>query len=445
MKHTYKTLFAIGLAGFMLSCSHKAMKEEALNTDQTPLSAEQIQNTEQLARQAYTFGYPLVLMDTARQANAENSKAWIDLSHGPVVISVPEMGKRFYVGNLFNGWSELTTVIGTRTTGNHKANFVVVGPNWSGDLPANMQVIQSATNLAWFPVQIDSFGKKDAAAARRLQQQFKITALEQWNEAKAINRDISNDAAAEVSNVPIPSDQVFAMDAATFYGKLCQLMIENPPAVADSPLMLQLQSLGIQPTANFDMSKLPVSVQQALIFSVSNSKDYIMAREGELAPSEAINGWSIHTNTASFGTDYDRRAFVALTDLGAGDAKDIMTFTTSTDNLGQKLNGQFRYQISFDKGQLPPVKASWALLTSGTQLMLGSRSHLKRQADGSTTLYIQSQTTAKARHTNWLKAPSDDFQLSLQLYFPKQQAVDLKWEPPTVERVIETSPLVMAN
>lgn len=448
----YRAGIALLLAGFMLSCSHKTMKEQALTVK--PMSDEQasnIENVDQLAREAYTFGYPLVLMDSTRQISSSVSSGawsgeWMDLSEGPMVISVPEMVKRFYSGNLFNGWADLTTVIGTRTTGNHKADFVVVGPNWTGDLPANMTVIESSTNLAWFPVQIESAGgKKETAKITQLRKGFKITPLTQWTGESTLDRSIASNAKSELDTEHSPSDQVFAMDAATFYGRLCHLMVTNPPDVADSPLMLQLRALGIQPTENFDLAKLPPQVRQALISSTENSKDFILAHEGDLGPSEAINGWTIHTNMTNFGTDYDRRAFVAATALGAGSTQDVMNYTISNDNLGQKMNGQYRYQINFDKGQLPPVKASWTLTSSGTQLMLGSHSHLRRNADGTVTLYIQRQPVTKARRANWLKAPKDDFQLSLQLYWPKQSAVDMKWEPPMVERVTETSPLVMAT
>ena len=44
-----------------------------------------------------------------------------------------------------------------------------------------------------------------------------------------------------------PIEQMQAMSAVTFFNHLARLMVDNPPAAADGPMMVKLQRLGIRP------------------------------------------------------------------------------------------------------------------------------------------------------------------------------------------------------
>jgi hypothetical protein len=47
---------------------------------------------------------------------------------------------------------------------------------------------------------------------------------------------------------------------------------------------------------------------------------------------------------------------------------------------------------------------------------------MKKNADGSLTLYIQKDSPGKAKEANWLPAPNGAIYLVLRLYWPKTQA-----------------------
>ena len=46
------------------------------------------------------------------------SLAWIDLSNGPITISIPESKDRYYMMPILDAWTNVIFSIGTRTTGN---------------------------------------------------------------------------------------------------------------------------------------------------------------------------------------------------------------------------------------------------------------------------------------------------------------------------------------
>jgi hypothetical protein len=63
---------------------------------------------------------------------------------------------------------------------------------------------------------------------------------------------------------------------------------------------------------------------------------------------------------------------------------------------------------------------------------------MKKNADGSLTLYIQKDSPGKAKEANWLPAPNDTIYLILRLYWPKDTSPSVlpagegTWKPPGI-------------
>jgi hypothetical protein len=74
-----------------------------------------------------------------------------------------------------------------------------------------------------------------------------------------------------------------------------------------------------------------------------------------------------------------------------------------------------------------PAKAEWPNLPG-----------VKKNADGSLTLYIQKDSPGADRQANWLPAPNDTIYLVMRLYWPKTEAPSIlpagdgTWQPPAV-------------
>ena len=60
---------------------------------------------------------------------------------------------------------------------------------------------------------------------------------------------------------------------------------------------------------------------------------------------------------------------------------------------------------------------------------------LKRDADGGVTLIIQNESPGKDKESNWLPAPKGPFAMYMRLYWPKEGALDGKWQAPALKRV----------
>ena len=59
---------------------------------------------------------------------------------------------------------------------------------------------------------------------------------------------------------------------------------------------------------------------------------------------------------------------------------------------------------------------------------------LKRDADGGITLYIRNDSPGQERESNWLPAPKGPFFLIMRLYWPKEAALNGKWQAPPLHR-----------
>jgi len=437
--------------------------------------AEQVQ----LISDAYLFGYPLVLVDVTRQVstnvaaltadkapmnqvlhkrafpdytftdvvspNADTlySVAWLDLSKEPMVLSVPAIKNRFYMVELMGAWTDVFASPGSRTTGTDKGDFAVVGPNWKGDLPDGVKAIQSPTDLVWMIGRTQTNGKADYKAVHAIQDQFGLVPLSAWGKPVTKPADVPVDASVDMKTPP-PA-QVARMDAATFFGRLNQLMQDNPPAAVDAPALARFAKLGVAPGKPFDVASLEPDLASALEEGMQAGRERLLAAAKAEHGTE-VNGWTIMpNNVANFGTDYVTRAVVALVGLGANLPDDAIYPHAVADSEGQPLSGANRYTMHFAKDQLPPVKAFWSVTTYNDKqnfvrnpigrYAIGDRDALKRDADGGLTLYFQKDSPGKDKESNWLPVPEGSFNLFTRLYWPEQAIVDGTWKIPPVERV----------
>ena len=76
------------------------------------------------------------------------SLAQLDLSKEPMVLSVPDMGNRFWVMQIIDAWNNVPHAPGSRTVGSKGGHFAIVGPTWKGTLPQGLTELRVPTNLA---------------------------------------------------------------------------------------------------------------------------------------------------------------------------------------------------------------------------------------------------------------------------------------------------------
>ncbi|MCU1627236.1 MAG: hypothetical protein JWP64_2185 [Pseudonocardia sp.] len=434
---------------------------------------------ETIGVEAYTYLYPLVLMDLTRaqmtnvgtageavgrgpvdtfahvrtfppaefkdvvKPNFDTlySVAWLDLSAEPRIITLPDAGDLYYLLPLYDMWTDIFAVPGTRTTGNGAGHFVVCGPGWSGELPDGVRRVDAPTPLVWI------IGRTRAStatypAANAFQDGMAITPLSAWPGPPPAVRGTVDPA---VDDTTPPLRQVFALTAEQFFDRAAELLTIHPPHANDYPIRHRMARLGLITGEPFHLTKADSSVQDALTAAVPIAQQKIIGFQHRIG--RKVNGWQMNTETmGAWGTDYLKRATVDLLGLGANLPEDAIYPIAYLDADTHPLTGANDYLLRFHADEIPPAQAFWSLTLydqEGFQVpnplqrfALGDRDPLTFGDDGTLDLHIQHESPGPDKESNWLPAPDGPFNLTLRLYYPEATALDGTWAPPAVRKNI---------
>lgn len=447
-----------------------------------PGSAQSVSGQEayDIARDAYVFAYPIVTMDVSmRQStnvpdakaiplrapinqfahartypHAEDrdvvrynfdtlySPAWLDLAPEPVVLSVPDTAGRYYLLPMLDMWTDVFSVVGSRTTGTKAGNFLLTAPDWSGAVPDGMILITAPTATIWILGRTQTNGPADYENVHKVQDGYRLTPLSQWGKAYTPPTGVPTDPA--VDNKTSPVVQVNKMDGVALLGRLAQLMAKNPPHPNDYPILFRMRQIGLEPGKAFDAATLDPALVKTINSAAADAlKDLEQSGKSGAGIGLHVNGWFYQTSTVgTYGTAYKLRGMGTLIGLGVNLPEDAVYPASFVDGDGKPYSGVNRYVLHFDKGQLPPAGAFWSVTLydrDGFQaanglnrFALGDRDKLTFNADGSLDIYVQNETPGPDKEANWLPAPKGEFNLAMRLYSPKRAALDGSWTPPPV-------------
>ena len=168
-----------------------------------------------------------------------------------------------------------------------------------------------------------------------------------------------------------------------------------------------------------------------------------------LKKQKTTDGWLYFTQgVGNFGTDYRLRGMANLLGPGWNRPQDAVYPLSQKDAKGDEYNGEHKYVMRFEKGQLPPAEAFWSLTMYDTDFFfvpnpinryeLSQRNRFITNPDGSIDLYLQAESPGKDKEANWLPAPKGKFTLVMRIYSPRTtppSILDGTWTPPPVNRV----------
>jgi hypothetical protein len=370
---------------------------------------------------------------------------WLDLRAEPMVLSVPAVEKkRYYAVQLIDGNTYNYGYIGSRATGNEPGNYLVVGPGWKGETPAGIKKVFTSTtpfSVAGYRTQL--FTAADMPNVVKVQAGYKAQPLSTFLKQPA------PPAAPKIDFVPATTAGI----KANYFEYLDAALQFVPPAPEEKEVRARLASIGIGPGKNFEFKNLSPEHKAAFLEGMKAGDDKV---DKFLASGmKNVNGWSIGSffgDRAFYKGNWLMRAGAAKGGLYGNDAVEAMYPFTRVDAKGETLDGsKHEYTITFPAGQLPPVNAFWSvtMYDGKSQFLIKNPinrylinspmlSSMKKNADGSLTLYIQKDSPGKNKEANWLPAPNDTIYLVLRLYWPKETPPSIlpagegTWKPPGI-------------
>lgn len=360
------------------------------------------------------------------------SIAELDLARGPVVLSHPDMGRRYFVFELLDPYTNVIGYVGSRTTGSRAGRFAITWTARPGQRVPGARVIDSSYRRVWVIGRTLVRGPGDRRRAIAAMSRYALTPP---GGARRYRPDCR-------SGRPRIAEPLHGL---AFLEGLGRALGANPPPGRDRPLLAALAAAGVGPGLSPVRAHLSSGARTALIAGVNATAAALpsLARAQVLAAARSHGGWATPASTiGDYGTDYTYRAGVAAIGLGANTPAEAVYPTAYTDSLGRPLSGARSYRVVFASGQLPPARAFWSMtLYDGRGFLVANSAHrfaigsshppLVRRPDGSVVVII---ARARPRETgiNWLPEPAGQFRLTLRLYLPTSRVLSGAWQPPPV-------------
>lgn len=233
------------------------------------------QEARDIAADAYVYFYPLLTMDVTRRQSTNvdaggapghgptnsfvhfrafpgadfkdvvrpnfdtlYSAAWLDLTGGPVVVSAPDTGGRYYLLPMLDMWSDVFAAPGKRTTGTEAGRFALVPPGWRGEIPAGVKRIDAPTPHVWLVGRTQTNGPKDYEAVHKIQDGYTIAPL-------SSSQRVAAKVEPSVDMKTPPLAQVNGMSGPAYFRYAAELMKVNPPHLVDQPMIARMERIGI--------------------------------------------------------------------------------------------------------------------------------------------------------------------------------------------------------
>ncbi|CAB3629633.1 DUF1254 domain-containing protein [Achromobacter pestifer] len=367
---------------------------------------------------------------------------FFSLDEEPVIAQVPDFGDRFWVYALYDQRTNQFGELG-KPYQSKPGFYLLVGPNWKGKKPAGVQaVIRSPTALAnAIPRIFMDDTEKDRQAIQAKINQVVFYPLKDFNgKMKTIDwktaPDIPNPQADSAS-----SGETRWVVPENFFDQLPQVLDMVPPLPGEEAMYAQFRSV-------LEAAARDPAIKDALVQAARETEEQVITPFFKWTHNgrPAGNQWNRSTNNAQTGIDYFNRTGTAKSNMFDNRPTETQYFYTDFDSTGATLDGGQRYEVTFPAGQLPPVKGFWSLtlynqhhLFSANDLKrysLGTKNKdLKRNPDGSLTIYVGPASPGKDKESNWLPSPKEPISLYIRAYWGEKGILDGGWKPPAVKKV----------
>jgi hypothetical protein len=437
-KATYQQAY---IYGFPMIAAYKALYE--FNVDKSNSQYKGPFNT--ILNQARVFTYKDTSIVTPN-SDTPYSLVQMDLRAEPIVLCVPKVEKnRYYTIEIADLYSQNYAYIGSRATGNDAGCYLIAGPGWNGTKPTGIkQVFMSETQFSMAILRTQLFNADDMPNVVKIQSGYKAQPLSAFTHQPA-------PAPLPLPDFPKFTDDAFKLDFPAYLNFLLQFC---PTPSDETALRAKFSTVGIEAGKSFDLAKLSEVQKGELGLAVKEGYAAIEKEKDNIG--KDINGWNVGAafgNRAFYNGNYLLRAGSALAGIYGNDAVEAMYPMAKTASDGQPLDAsKHNYTLTFAAGQFPPVNAFWSvtMYDGKSQLLIENPINrylinspmlpgLKKNADGSLTIYIQKDPPSGDKKANWLPAPNGPIYMVMRLYWPKDTPPSIlppgsgTWNPPAIQ------------
>ena len=358
---------------------------------------------------------------------------FLDLGPEPIILTVPDSNGRYYLVEIVDMYSNAFAYAGGLETGYKGGKFALVGPGFKGTLPAGVQRIDCPTRWTLIQPRVHVINPADLPAAQKVMHEITVQGLAKFTGQPAPSAPVYNYALPKVTDAKQPASAMNFTDPLQFWEIFSDVINENPPPQDQvTGVLPNFEPLGIKLGKRWDRASLDPVVVKAM----QRAANDIGPMLSNLPFGQVVNGWFMPAPTiGNSQTDYRTRAIIARIGLTANTPKEAVYYQGTLDSNGEQLTGAKKYTITFK--ETPPFIAPgfWSLTMYDAsnyytvpnpinRYFLGSDTPMKKNNDGSTTIYIGKDSPGGDKESNWLPAPPGPFFLIPRAYAPGPAMVE---------------------
>jgi len=360
---------------------------------------------------------------------------FLDLSQEPIVITAPDSDGRYYMIELIDMWNNAFAYAAGKKVGYTGGKFAVVGPGWKGELPTGLKRIDAPTRWVAVQPRIHVKDQADLPGAQKVLAAITLQGLAQY-QGKPAPKPLTYNYETPRLVPKVASSQLRFEDPMQFWSIFAAAMNENPPPKSQIEAILpNFKYLGIELGQPWD----PKKVNPLVLAEMKATGAGIGPMMNALAPIAGYsgNGWFAGPyNFGDPGADYLTRGINAVLGLTGNIVSEAFYILGAVDSKSESLTGKKNYTITFP-ASLPYIQVDppgfWSVtmydgVTKLTvenpinRYSLGSDNDMKKNADGTFTMYLQATSPGKDKESNWLPSPEGPFYLLLRNYGPAASA-----------------------
>ena len=420
------------LYGWPMSENYNTMNAYAINVGGSNYKAP----FNVIKNEAKVFG-PADNAVVSPNSDTPYSFLWADVRTEPIVITVPPMdGDRYYSFQLIDLYTFNFDYIGTRTQFEEGGTFLVAGPGWDGPEPPGItDVFHCETEYFLSVTRTQLFNPQDLDNVQAIQSQYIVQTLSEYLD--------SEQTPLEQPDWPAPCEE----DKTPAIFTVINFMLQFCPTVpSEQALMQEFAKIGVGPGLPFDAESLSPEMKAAFEEGIAEAWAEFEVVNGKVADG-TLSTADFFGSRAEMDNNYLYRFAGAKLGLYGNTKEEAMYPSYLVDADGNPLDASGNnYTLTITEALPAKAFASVTMYDAHSQLLVENSinrylintpmiGQLKKNEDGSVTIYIQYESAGSELESNWLPAPNAPFYMAMRLYIPEQEALDGTWVQPPVVRV----------
>jgi DNA sulfur modification protein DndE len=354
-----------------------------------------------------------------------------DLGVEPVILTAPDSGDRYYMIEVVDMYTNAFAYPAGGASGYKGGKFAFVAPGWKGTLPEGVTRIDAPTRWIEFQPRVNVKSEADLPAARKVLAAINLQGLSEYTGSAAPAQPAYHYESPKLTPGVATSHMQFD-DPLQFWSIFSAALNENPPPADEIATVLpSFKYLGIELGKQWKPEDVPPHILAQMKVAAADIGKLAL---GAMPLAGTLKeGWVIPPyNTGSAGTDYLSRLAVAVFGLTANSTSQAIYYSGVLDGDNKPLTGEKKYTLTLKPPMdyaKPVAPGFWSVTmydkrTNYTAPNPINRYHLadyddlKKNADGSITLYVQAESPGKAKESNWLPSPKGPFYLIFRNYAP---------------------------